>query len=75
MTETSQNIPQPQAAEIRRMAHDLSNALEVVVQASYLLSNTPIEGDAKEWLKLLDQGVRNATEINRNLREYIRANS
>lgn len=75
MTDTPPPIPAPQAVEIRRLAHDLSNALEVVVQATYLLTASPAGSDREQWLKLLDQGVRQAADINRNLREYVRANS
>ena len=70
-----QAIPQEQALEIRRLAHDLSNALEIIVQANYLLGTAAIDVTAKEWQKLLDQGVQQAAAINRDLREYIRANS
>lgn len=69
----SHSIPQEQAEEIRRLAHDLSNALEIIVQANYLLGTVPLDAGAQQWTKLLDQGVRQAAEINRNLREYIRA--
>ena len=31
-------IPAELAGEIRRLAHDLSNSLEVIVQTSYLLT-------------------------------------
>jgi hypothetical protein len=72
---TPQTIPQEQATEIRRLAHDLSNALEIIVQANYLLGTAPIDDAAKEWLRLLDQGVHQAARINRDLREYIRVNS
>jgi hypothetical protein len=72
---TSQTIPQEQALEIRRLAHDLSNALEIIVQANYLLGTALIDATAKEWQKLLDQGVQQAASINRDLREYIRVNS
>jgi hypothetical protein len=72
---TGQSIPQEQAAEIRRLAHDLSNALEIVVQANYLLSAAPLDETTRQWSKLLDQGVRQAAEINRSLRDYIRSNS
>ncbi len=72
---TPQTIPLEQATEIRRLAHDLSNALEIIVQANYLLATTAIDATAKEWQKLLDQGVQQAASINRDLREYIRANS
>jgi hypothetical protein len=70
-----QAIPQQQAAEIRRMSHDLSNALEIIVQANYLLSTISLDETAKQWAQLLDQGVRQAADTNRDLREYLRANS
>ena len=72
---TPQSIPQEQATEIRRLSHDLSNALEVIVQANYLLATAPLTDDVKQWSKLLDQGVRQAASINRDLREYIRVHS
>jgi hypothetical protein len=72
---SSPTIPLEQATEIRRMAHDLSNALEIIVQANYLLGTLPIDESAKQWTKLLDQGVQQAANINRDLREYIRAHS
>ncbi|HEV2275144.1 MAG TPA: hypothetical protein VGR96_13320 [Acidobacteriaceae bacterium] len=72
---TTQVIPSEQAAQIRRFSHDLSNALEIVVQANYLLGTVNLDETAKQWTQILDQGVRQATQINRDLREYIRANS
>jgi hypothetical protein len=72
---TPQTIPHEQATEIRRLTHDLSNALEIIVQANYLLGTAAMDAPAKEWQKLLDQGVRQAASVNRDLREYIRANS
>ncbi|HEX3941996.1 MAG TPA: hypothetical protein VHX11_10985 [Acidobacteriaceae bacterium] len=72
---SNQTIPQEHAVEIRRLAHDLSNALEIVVQANYLLSTAALDDTAKQWLKLLDQGTRQAAEINRNLRDYVRSHS
>jgi hypothetical protein len=68
-------IPEEQAKEIRRLAHDLSNALEIVLQTSFLLGTVPLDEDSKKWRTMLDNGVRQAAEINKTLREYIRANS
>jgi hypothetical protein len=68
-------IPDQQAAEIRRLSHDLSNALEIVLQTSFLLGMVPLDEDAKKWRSMLDNGVQQAAEINRQLREYIRGNS
>ena len=71
----SPTIPLEQAKEIRRLSHDLSNALEIVVQASYLLGAMSTDEAAKQWTQLLDSGVVQAAEVNRLLREYIIANS
>lgn len=75
MTQNEPAIPAEQAKEIRRLAHDLSNALEIIVQANYLLGVTSQDEAAKQWIQLLDNGVVQAAEINRSLREYIVANS
>ena len=53
----------------------LSNALEIVLQAGYLLNTVDIEGPAKEWIGLLDGGARQALKIHQELREFIRAHS
>ena len=68
-------IPDELAKEIRRIAHDLSNALEIIVQTSYLLSLAELKEPAAEWLKMLDGGVNKALEQNLQLREYIRAHT
>jgi hypothetical protein len=68
-------IPEEQALEIRRLAHDLSNALEIVVQTSYLLSMAELKDPAAEWLRMLDSGVNKALESNKQLREYIKQNT
>jgi len=71
----SRPIPEAQAKEIRRLSHDLSNALEIILQTSFLLGTVPLDEDAKKWRGMLDNGVQQAAEINRSLREYIRGNS
>jgi hypothetical protein len=77
MTNPSQPrpIPEEQAKEIRRLSHDLSNALEIVLQTSFLLGTVPLDEDAKKWRTMLDNGVTQAAEINKKLREYVRGNS
>ena len=75
MTSKPSSIPAEQAQEIRRLSHDLSNALEIIVQANYLLGAMSQDEGAKQWIQLLDSGVVQAAEVNRTLREYIVANS
>ena len=68
-------IPSPLAEEIRKLSHDLSNALEVILQTNYLLgmAETEVTADQKKWREMLEQGVAQATNLNKQLREYIRA--
>jgi len=54
------------------MAHDLSNALEVIVQTSYLLSMAELKEPASDWLRMLESGVNKALELNLELRGYIK---
>ncbi len=67
-----QEIPEELALEVRRLAHDLSNALEIIVQTSYLLSMAELKEPASDWLKMLDSGVAKALTLNLELREYIK---
>jgi hypothetical protein len=71
-TASDQQIPEELALEIRRMAHDLSNALEIIVQTSYLLSMAELKEPATDWLRMLESGVNKALELNLQLRSYIK---
>ena len=68
-------IPEDLALEIRRIAHELSNSLEVIVQTSYLLSMAELKEPAAEWLRMLDAGVTKALDQNLELREFIKAHT
>jgi hypothetical protein len=68
-------IPEDLAVEMRKLAHDLSNALEIIVQTSYLLSTTEMKEPASDWLRMLDGGVQKALDLNIALRNYIKDNS
>ena len=74
-TATPQYIPEDTAREMRRIAHELSNSLEVIVQTSYLLGMAELKAPADEWLKMLDSGVNKALEQNLALREFIKKHS
>jgi hypothetical protein len=69
----SPGISEEIALEIRRLAHELSNSLEVIVQTSYLLGTLELPKSGNEWLKMLDNGVNKSLEINLELRKYIKA--
>lgn len=68
-------IPSARAQHLRRLSHDLSNALEVILQTSFLLGTVELDENARQWRQMLDQGVQQATNINRELRDYLRAHS
>ena len=68
-------IPEDLALEIRKLAHDLSNALEIIVQTSYLLGTVELKEPGSDWLRMLDSGVRKALDITQSLRSYIKAHS
>ncbi|HEY1745115.1 MAG TPA: hypothetical protein VGG18_18255 [Granulicella sp.] len=70
-----QQIPEEVAIEIRRLAHDLSNSLEIIVQTSYLLSMAELKEPASSWLRMLDSGVQKALDLNQELREYVKKNT
>ena len=69
---TAPKIPEELALEVRRLAHDLSNALEIIVQTSYLLTMAELKPPADEWLRMLDSGVQKALALNLDLRNYIK---
>jgi hypothetical protein len=59
--------------ELRTLAHDLSNALETIMQATYLLAQSQMDENGKKWLELIDKASRDAARINRDIREHLRA--
>lgn len=70
-------IPAPLAENMRRLSHDLSNALEVILQTNYLLGmgGDSSEEDTEKWREMMNRGVAQATKLNRELRDFIRGNS
>jgi hypothetical protein len=39
------------------------------------VNSTELSDQAKQWMKLLDQGVQQATTLNRELRDFVRVRS
>ena len=65
-------IPEELAVEIRRLAHNLSNALEIIVQTSFLLSTTEMKEPATDWMRMLEGGVQKALDLNLELRKFVK---
>jgi signal transduction histidine kinase len=66
-------IPADVVKELRGLAHDLSNALEAVVQATYLARQASSTDNARRWLDIIDKSSQEAAHINRKLREILRS--
>lgn len=60
-------------ANLRALAHDLSNALEGILQASYLLSQSKLDDDPKRWAQLIDASSQQAARLNREIRQSLRS--
>lgn len=72
---SSEMIPPDLATEIRKLAHELSNALEIIVQTSYLLGTLGLKEPGSDWLRMMDNGVHKAMDINLSLRSYIKTHT
>ena len=75
MANTDNKIPAEIVRELRTLAHDLSNALETIVQATYLISQAGPQENSRRWVEMIDQASHDAVKINNRLREILRAHS
>jgi signal transduction histidine kinase len=73
--DNSPKLPPEVAQHLRRLAHDLSNSLETILQASYLLNQANLEPNLKKWVQMIDAASQDATRINREIREILRSQS
>ena len=60
-------------ARLRVLAHDLSNSLEAILQATYLLQQAKLEGDSPRWVRLIDASSQEAARINGEIRKALRS--
>lgn len=72
-TGASSNVQGETVTRLRSLAHDLSNSIETVMQASYLLAQAKLEEPNKKWLDLIDKATQDAARINREIREILRS--
>jgi hypothetical protein len=75
MGNASDRIPAELATELRALAHDLSNALETIVQATYLISQAGPSENSRRWVEMIDQASQEAVKINNQLRQVLRSQS
>ena len=72
---TEDKIPPEIARELRALAHDLSNSLETILQAAYLVSQSGLPENIRRWTEMIDQASQEAVKLNRKLREILRSQS
>jgi hypothetical protein len=75
MANASVRIPAEVTKELRALTHDLSNALETIVQATYLISQAGPPENSRHWVELIDRASQDAVGINQKLRQILRSQS
>jgi hypothetical protein len=75
MPSAEEKIPAALAKDLRFLAHDLSNALETIVQASYLIVQSHPPESTRRWVEMIDEASKDAVKINAKLRELLRSHS
>jgi hypothetical protein len=70
-----QKTPAEINSRLRTLAHDLSNSIETVMQAGYLLGQSQLDETTRKWVELIDTAARDAARINREIREILRSQS
>jgi len=73
--ENSRKLPDEVTARLRTLTHDLSNSLETILQAAYLLGQAKLDANSKKWTQLIDAAAQDAARINREIREILRSRS
>ena len=73
MEEELKKLPEDTVSTLRTLAHQLSNAIENVMQAAYLLGQSKLDGQDSRWLALINSAAEEAARINREIREILRS--
>jgi len=72
-TAKSKSAMPDELTQLRTLAHDLSNSLETILQATYLLNQGKLDADSKRWAEMIDTSSQQAARINREIRKHLRA--
>jgi hypothetical protein len=71
--EESKKLQSETITKLRTLSHDLSNYIETIMQASYLLAQAKLDENNKKWLDLVDKAAQDAARVNREIREMLRS--
>jgi len=72
MADTENKMPRELVQQLRGLTHDLSNALETIVQANYLVSQAALPEESRRWVEMIDKASEEAVRVNRALKEILR---
>ncbi len=72
-TEVTKKMPGETITRLRGLSHDLSNYIETIMQATYLLAQSKLDENNQKWLELIDKASQDAARINREIREILKA--
>jgi len=72
-TEQAKKLQPETVTKLRTLSHDLSNYIETIMQASYLLAQAKLDENNSKWLQLIDKASQDAARINREIREILRS--
>jgi len=59
--------------QLRSLSHKMSNALEVIIQAQYLLQQSELSPEDAKWAEMIGKAGAEATQANQEIRDIIRA--
>ena len=68
-------IPAELSQQLRKLAHDLSNSMETVMQASYLLAQAKTDANGKKWARMIETAAQDAARVNREMRTILKSQS
>jgi hypothetical protein len=73
-----ETLPENNLTKLRSLAHELSNSLEVIMQAQYLLEHSEPSGEEKwaaKWIDMIGKAIKEASEVNGEIRQILRSAS
>ena len=70
---TSQNLPPDSLKQLRSLSHQMSNALEVILQAHYLLQQSQLSPEDEKWVSMIGKATSEATVVNGQIRDIVRS--
>lgn len=65
-------VPPDSNQRLRALTHELSNALETIMQAAYLLAQANLSAPHGRWAEMIEKAGQDAADVTRELRSLLR---